>query len=182
MQVSEVSSRYAKALFDIATEKDHRKKIYNELKSVSAALKKDPSVSRFMSSQTVRPEQKKEVLKKALDVASSDSDLKSFVLLLAEKGRLNLLEEVIFSFQRATDDAFGVTRGSVRSAQPLSEEEQKAVEDKIIQVTGKKVILHYECDPRVVGGLIAEVGGYVFDDTIVTHLRKLKEDINRRAH
>lgn len=182
MQAAEISARYAKALFSIATEKDNRQKIFDDLKSLRAVVEKDSEIKEFFSSQVVTADQKKSALKKALDKVGAEDEVVSFLNVLADKGRLGILDSIVEAYERTSDDAHGVTRGRVKSAKPLSEDEQKAVEDKINQVTGKKVILNYECDPSVIGGLIAEVGGYVFDDTIITHLRRLKEDIKRRSH
>ena len=60
--------------------------------------------------------------------------------------------------------------------------EREQIQEKISKATNKKVILTYVEDPTVIGGLIAEAGGYRFDDTLTTHLIKLKDELNRRTH
>lgn len=182
MQAAELSSRYAKALFSVATEKNNRQKVFEDLKTLREVVNKQEDVREYLSSQLVSAEQKKTVLEKTFESAKVEDEVKNFMLVLADKGRLGILESIVEAYEKTSDEAHGVTRGTVKSAQPMSEDEQKAIEEKINQVTGKKVILSYECDPSVIGGLIAEVGGYVFDDTITTHLRRLKEEIKRRSH
>jgi F-type H+-transporting ATPase subunit delta len=182
MQASEISSRYAKALFSVATEKDNRQKVFDDLKALKSVVDKDKQIKDFLSSQAVSVEDKKKVLAATFEKVGLQEEVKNFVLLLAEKNRLSILDSIVVAYEQTSDDAHGVTRGKVKSAKPLSEEDQRSIEDKINKVTGKKVILNYECDPSVIGGLIAEVGGYVFDDTIITHLRRLKDEIKRRSH
>jgi len=75
-----------------------------------------------------------------------------------------------------------VTRGTVKSASVLPPESRSRIEKRVSEVTGKKVILTYTQDATVIGGLIAEVGGYLFDDTLKSHLQRIKDDLNRRDH
>ena len=98
------------------------------------------------------------------------------------KGRVELLPEIALAYEARSDEANGVTRGEVRSSTVLTSEERARIESKVSEVTKKKVILTYKEDPEVIGGLIAEVGGYRFDDTLRSHLKRLKDDINRSAH
>jgi F-type H+-transporting ATPase subunit delta len=46
----------------------------------------------------------------------------------------------------------------------------------------KKIILTYKEDPTLLGGVVAQVGGWTFDDSIETHLIKMNEELNRRAN
>lgn len=182
MQATEISSRYAKALFDLATEADTRKKVLTDLRTLQELFKQNQDIPNFFNSAVVKEIEKEQVLKKALDGSGVSDLVENFMLTLAKRSRLSVFDSIVDSYQSTSDDAYGMTRGKVRSATPLSESEQKAIEEKIAEVTGKNVILNYECDPSVIGGLIAEVGGYVFDDTIVTHLRRLKEELKRSLH
>jgi F-type H+-transporting ATPase subunit delta len=182
MRYSEVSSRYASALFELSQEQDNRQKVFESLLQIKEAFRKDETISQYIYSEFVKADEKEKVLGATLKNVSVEELAKNLVLLLARRGRIHLFDEVIDAFQDTSDVFHGVTRGTVKAATALSEDQQKRIEDKISSVTGKKVILSYECDPKVIGGLIAEVGGYVFDDTVTTHLRRLKEDIKRRAH
>ena len=75
-----------------------------------------------------------------------------------------------------------MTRGTVKSAKPLSEDAKKDLESRINKILNKKIILTYKEESTLLGGVVAQVGGWTFDDSIETHLTKLNEDLNRRAH
>tara|TARA_B100000749_G_scaffold122825_1_gene93896 strand:+ start:139736 stop:140281 length:546 start_codon:yes stop_codon:yes gene_type:complete len=181
MRYSEVSARYAKSIYDLAQESGSRQQVFEELQALRSAFHKDATIKDYIYSDFVTADLKEKALNASLDSKTTDL-VKNFVLLLARRGRLQLIDEIIDAFQATSDEAHGVTRGTVKAASALSEDQQRAIEEKIADVTGKKVILNYELDPSVIGGLIAEVGGYVFDDTVITHLRRLKDDLKRRAH
>ena len=60
--------------------------------------------------------------------------------------------------------------------------DRKRIEETVSAVTKKKVILNFTVDPKLLGGMTAQVGGWTFDDSLETHLTRLSEDLNRRSH
>ena len=108
--------------------------------------------------------------------------LKNFMLLLGMKNRLSLFADIVTSYQSIADEAHGVTRGVVRSATVLAPDERKRIEELVGRATKKQVILTYKEDPSLLGGLIAEVGSFTFDDSLSSHLTRINEQLNRSVH
>ncbi len=182
MKIREVSKRYAKALLALTQQKGAQAKTLVELKAVAEAFSGDATVKAYFENPTVASEQKVATIKAALGGKTLSEDVVNTLQLLAEKGRLDSLTEMVEAFSQALDEEQGVTRGTVRSAKLLSQEAQKDLETKIQKVLNKKIILTYQEDPKLLGGVIAQVGGWTFDDSIETHLKKLNEELNRRAN
>lgn len=182
MRVSEVANRYASAIYDLAAEQGHQDKVFAELRVMSEATTVSPEIKEFFASNLVSAEKKTEALKKALGEQKISDELMNLMLVLAEKSRLTLFDQILYAYEQKADKAHGVTRGVVRSATILSPEERNKIEAKVSEVTKKKVILTYKEDPEIIGGLVAEVDGFRFDDTLQNHLRRLKEEIKRRTH
>ena len=182
MSVIEVSTRYAKALFDSANAKSNQEKVFNELRVFQQVIDGDAAINDFVHSVLIRSDEKEATVKKAIEGRGFSSEVESFLCLLAKKGRLKIFEAILDSYQVLIDEANKVTRGQVRSSYELRPEERSAIETKVSQVTNKKVILSYTVDASIIGGLIAEVDGFRFDDTLTGHLRRLKEEINRSTH
>lgn len=178
MVTSEVSKRYAKALLAVTKQKGVHAKAFADLQAVAGGFKTERG---YFENPMVSPEQKVTAVKAALTGKVSEEVLNT-ILLLAEKGRLSVLDEVAQAFQDFLDIEEGITRGVVRSAQALSADGQKEIEQKISKVLNKKIVLTYEQDPKLLGGVVAQVGGWTFDDSIDTHLKKLNEELNRRAN
>jgi F-type H+-transporting ATPase subunit delta len=120
-------------------------------------------------------------LKLALHGKASDS-VTNGLLLLAHKNRLNLFFDIVDAFEEISDLDHGVTRGTVKSAKALGPEARNKIEATVNKVTGKKVILNYTEDADLLGGMMAQVGGWTFDDSLETHLTRMSEDLNRRTH
>jgi len=65
----------------------------------------------------------------------------------------------------------------VRSAIPLTDDQQKRLAAALTKATGKALNLKVVVDPSVLGGLVAVVGDEVIDDTVRTRLDQLKTRI-----
>lgn len=180
MRYSEVAARYAKALFMLANETSSQNDTYSQLQFLSDAMEKDPEIMTFLTSPLVTNESKESVFKDGLNGKFS-AETKSFLLLLAKKGRVELIPEIVLAFQSLIDESNGVTRGTVKSPVPLNQDEQKKIEETVGKYTGKQVILTFQEDKSIIGGLVAEVGSYTFDDSLTSHLTRLNEELNRRA-
>ena len=181
MRVSELGLRYAKAAYGLAAEKNNQEKVFTDLRSLSELFEKDADIKAFLASPVIKPEQKIEVLKKAMAGSGLSEEALQLLILLADKERLPLFEQVFHAFQTLLDKANGVSRGVVRSAVALGNTERQQIESIVEKAINKKVIMTYKVDPSVIGGLVAQVGSYTFDDSIDAHLRKLNEELKRRT-
>ncbi len=178
-RVSEVAKRYAKALF--STVKNHENTL-NQLRVVVKIISDDSAVSEFFNSHLHTDHLKKELVLKAFSGKGLSEELLNFLLILADKGRIQHLNDILTSFESLVDSENGVTRGVVRSAVKLDQDARQRIEGVVSHFVKKKVILTYSEDPTLVGGVVAQVGGWTFEDTLDSHLKRLKEDLNRRAN
>ena len=181
MRSSEIAKRYAKALFELAVDNRSQEKVFNDLRSLNEAFSKDKETHEFLVSPMITPTQKEEVLKKTLDNKGVAKEVIDTVLLLARNERLGAFSELVQSFESEIDGANGVIRGSVRSASELGPDERKRIEQTVEKYLNKKVIMTYQVDPSVIGGLVAQVGSYTFDDSISAHLVRMKEELKAGA-
>lgn len=182
MTISEVAARYSRALFDIAMDQKQSKQVLEQIRSLNNLFAKDQEISSFFQSPLVKVEDKERILSKAISGMGLIDEVDSFVRLLAKKGRLSLFNQILEEFQNLTDQENQVTRGVVSSAATLSPEDRHAVETKVSSYIKKNVILVYKEDETLLGGLVARVGSFTFDDSLATHLNRIKEELKRRAH
>jgi F-type H+-transporting ATPase subunit delta len=177
---TEASRRYAKALFELATEKNHLDEVLNELRAFATAVKMTEDVNGFFMGPAVTSALQKEGLKKFFEAKAFSQEVQGLLLLLAEKRRFPLLEGIAEAFQSVVDKSRTVARGSVSSATTLFPEERAQLEATISRYTGQKAVLEYHEDKSLLGGLVAKVGSFTFDDTLETQLRLMKEALKKR--
>ncbi len=175
-------NQYAKALFEVADNLQTKSKYLDQIRIIGEALFQDVEILNFFKSVEVSLEEKQKTLSKALDSELVSADVIKTVKLILDRNKISYLPQIVLAYQSLNDHANGVVRGTVRSSHELEPDQQQALVSKIETVLNKKVILDYIKDSKVIGGLKAQVGSYTFDDTFETHLKKMKDQINRRTH
>ncbi len=177
--MSELSKRYAKAFFDYLKESGLISQVFPQMERLSGIS--GEVFFEFVSSPVISVEEKQKVLEKTIEEVLGDgsTEILNLVRLLVRKKRSEILPEVIRSFLQIVDEDQGVTRGSVVSASALNTDYKKMIEDKVIEMTKRNVVLNYVEDKSLIGGLVAQVGGWTFDDSLSSHLKRLRDQLKR---
>jgi F-type H+-transporting ATPase subunit delta len=96
------------------------------------------------------------------------------VRLLGSKGRLELLPQIAEAFQEFVDERRGIAHARVVTAVPLNDDEQRALAERLSQLTGKTVDLRLYHDESILGGLVARIGDRLIDGSTKSKLIALK--------
>ena len=180
MKGQEIGRAYATALFESFTQSE-RSNILSVLKEVSSTLV-DSEVQFFFKNPLVSEGEKKEIFLKSLDSSSINETLKNFFQVVADKGRVVFLPNITNAFEDLIHVEEGVVRGTVYSVTDLEQNEKDQVIQSIEKVVQKKVKLDYQKDESLLGGLVAEVGSWRFDDSLKSHLKKMNDELNRSVN
>ena len=79
------------------------------------------------------------------------------------------------------DEKIGRVRGTVTSAKPLGDDDLRRVREVFSAATRRAVVLESRTDPKIVGGLVAQVGPRVWDGSIKTQLERLRRELKYGA-
>ncbi|MGH8007992.1 MAG: ATP synthase F1 subunit delta [Candidatus Binatia bacterium] len=166
--------RYAKALLGLATEQGMQERVGTELSQVASVLA-DPTLAQVLALPTLPLKTRKEIVEQLVKTLSLEPLLSNFFRVLAENDRLGALGEVERAYQHLLERALGRVRATVRSAAPLSEEELKEVVDAFSHLTHMTVIPTVELNQELLGGVVIEIEGRVYDASLKTQLQRLGE-------
>lgn len=123
LAVAGVEGRFATALYSAAIKLDKLSDVEKDMNSLKTTLQNNPEIMQFLSESTKTRHSKKvfvEDLGKEMQL--SDTVVKLFSM-LADNGKINKTFSVLSAFEILMDAHRGVIKGSVVSAQPLSESE-----------------------------------------------------------
>jgi F-type H+-transporting ATPase subunit delta len=177
---SAVSRRYAKALFAIARDKAILEPTAEELMRLGTAAANEalqPVVRSPLLSASRRTE-----LANILITELNLSDLLSrFVRLLADRQRLAELPGIADFYLRLLDEEKGRVRVAVRTAVELNDTDQKQLIDAFARLTGKEVIPTVTVDPDLLGGVVVEAQGKVYDGSVRAQLDRIADRLTGEA-
>ena len=101
----------------------------------------------------------------------------NFVRTLAANRRLAYLPEISEQFEVLKDTAEGVADVTVTSAAALDEAQQKKLSAALEKRLKRKVRLHSEVDPGLIGGAILRAGDLVIDGSLSTRLARIAYEL-----
>jgi F-type H+-transporting ATPase subunit delta len=170
------AARYARALLDVgAKESIDLDMVGRELDEFVAAFNNEAELRRVMLNPAVPSPRKRAAMEQIVQQANLTPMAGKLLVLLAGRDRLGLLDDIAATYRELLADRQQVVRADITSAEPLTAERTAAIEQKLAAVTGKRVSLTTTVDKQLIGGLVAKVGGTVYDGSIATQLKKMKE-------
>ena len=114
-----------------------------------------------------------------MDKVGAGADLRNFCLLLADKGRLPSLRDIAAAYASMLDKKAGTLRGRMTTAVPLPADKQSGIKAHLEKLSGKRIILDFNVDQDILGGLILKVEDRVLDGSLKAQINILKDQIKR---
>jgi F-type H+-transporting ATPase subunit delta len=171
--VSKVAEPYAEALLDLAKSTDSLKETTNDMNIVSQFLANSSDLKKFLGNPLITKDAKKNVVKDVLGEQIDGRTLK-FLLLLVDRGRIELLESVAEKFLELSYKQESIEIAKITSSIKLSADQQKEIAEKLKIITGAKQIkLALKVDPQLIGGFTIEIGSKMIDTSIRGQLRQI---------
>ncbi|MGD9947417.1 MAG: F0F1 ATP synthase subunit delta [Desulfobulbus sp.] len=176
-----LARRYAKALFSLGKEQGKTEE-YSGVLAAIAGLYDDieAGVGDALNNPLYPLDVRQKVMAKIAESVQADAILTSFLNLLIEKKRADILPDIAHELQIMVDKDQNISHGSIISAIELDQTLLGKIQATLEKLTGNKVILETQVDPSIIGGIIAKVGDLVLDGSIKTQLNGLKESIKGR--
>ncbi|GAB6991295.1 F0F1 ATP synthase subunit delta [Paenibacillus pini] len=174
------AKRYAKALFEVAAEQQRTLEVEQELKAVVEAITADSDVKKFISTPNISVSVKLDVLKKALQDKVSQPVINT-IELLVERGRADILPELLDSYVRIEGISLGLADATVYSTYPLNQQEQDTVAAEFGALANKKIRVNNVIDKSLLGGVKVIIGDKLYDGSLAGKLERLEKSFNRLA-
>ncbi len=172
-----VALKYAKGLFLVAKELGKFKQFAEELQKVKLLLDSIPEAFSALQNPIYPPDLKMEIVNELLKVLALDPELERFLRMLVEKRRIQYIDEIIRVYNELIDEELNIARGELITAYPIEEEDRKELEKILSKFLKKEVYLESKVDESIIGGVKIKIGDLVFDGSLKTQLRKIKETI-----
>merc|ERR1719401_2552208 len=127
----------------------------------------------------VDPESKVSALESVCKKAGSDAAVVNFLKVLIENKRIHMLGRIVDLFEVFFRAEKGLIPCKVTSAEPLSSSQQaevkKAMEKRAEK--GSTLIMEFNTNPTILGGLVVKMGEAVFDNSVATRLERLQTQL-----
>lgn len=174
-----IAKRYAKALFTIARDGKAVEPYGEALAGFRGMLQQFPELGDSVSNPFYPEDARKRVFESIAAKMELDPIVKQFINLLIEKGRIGSFGDICDYYHKLVDEHLNIARAEVTAAVKLDDNAIKTISKTLAKMTGKKVMVNFEQDPALIGGVIARIGDLVIDGSVRTQLQNIKESLKR---
>ena len=175
MSVQTVARRYAAALADVVLQRGEAREVQDELIAWEKILQTNANLREVFANPTIALDKKRAVLNKLIEMAKPRPTTVNFLKVLLQNQRLTELGEINRRFALVMDERAGVVAATVTTARPVSDDTQKRLRTKLLDLTGKKVRIDFTTDAELIGGLVTRIGSMVYDGSVRSQLQHIKE-------
>jgi F-type H+-transporting ATPase subunit delta len=175
-----VSRRYARALFSLALEEGGHERVGAELEAIAQAIRGSSEARALVENPGYTQALRHSLVDLLAQRLSLSPSVVNFLRLLVDRHRLAEIGAIARSYAEMLDEKVGRVRATVTSARPLSEDDLRRVREALAALTRRTIVLESGTDPRIVGGLVAQVGPRVFDGSIKTQLERMRRELKIR--
>jgi F-type H+-transporting ATPase subunit delta len=173
-----LSRRYSKALFELAREAGEEEQIGREIEQFFAAYS-DSDLHKVLTNPAFALGPRRKILDQVTETQRLSPLAVKFLSLLLERDRLTHLAGIVSSYRRLLNDAKGRVEAKVISARTLDAVLIEQLRQRLRGISGKDVVLQEETNQELLGGLLIELEGKVYDGSIRTQLERMKQRIAR---
>lgn len=172
--------RYAKAILELAIEKNTAAVVDEDMKLIKSTIANHKELYVALKSPVIKSEDKIAVLKEVFKEASEIT--KGLFNILEENRRIELLQAISEKYIIQYDAYKGKQTAIVTTAVALTPELEAKVLAKVKSLTSKEVTIENKIDASIMGGFILRVGDQQFDASVASKFRKLEREFSNNLY
>lgn len=181
MKNIKVSNRYAKALLDIALEKDFVERAREDMETVLQVYNSSREFRLLMNNPVVSSGKKNAVIEELFSKFLSQGTLMYLKILVQKRREMNI-GTIANEFLALYKEFKNVKTAVLRTAVPIDDE----LRMKVIALVKAKFLCEVEIeevvDPKLIGGFVLKVGDYQFDTSVFSELNRLRKEFQKNVY
>jgi|SRR5579863_3737945 len=170
-----LAARYAKAILDLAIEKDQLETVYKDMVFLRAISRSNRDLVNLLNSPIIKSDKKKQILE-AITAGRISPMTTAFNALLMSKDREAYLPEIAAAFVDQYKTYKGIQTVKLATAVPVSEGLKQTILNKVkTDRRMPEIDLQMEVRQELIGGFVLEIGDELIDASIAYDLHKIKQ-------
>ena len=172
-----IAARYTKALFQAASAKNEFESIAVDMEHLQKLIKATPLLLDTINNKLVSRSYIEKSIAEIVERTQYNKLTQNFLRGLAKARRLNILPAIFTNFNKLLSLKRGELPAKITSAREVSRAQVARLSKVLSTSFNCKIVPEFKVDPRIIGGLIVNVGSYELDASLRTQLNKLKKTL-----
>ena len=165
---------YADALFRVAAAEGNLGEVEDELFRFARVLEGSNELREALTDSSTPASRRQQIVEDLL-AGKATSTTAALVSMVVGAGRGRELPEIINKLVEKIAQSSNKVVAEARSAVNLTDDQRQRLAAALSAATGKEVEVKVIVDPRVLGGIVAQIGDSVIDGTVRHRLEQLRK-------
>jgi len=179
MSVVAVARRYADALADVASARNEVDQIDREVLLFADMLKSHRELRDVFASPIISLADKRRVLDALIDRVRPGQMTINLLRTMLSHYRLQYLDVMHEQFRRVINERKGLIIAEVTTTGEFDSAAQEKLAQTLERMTGKQIEFKFKTDPSLIGGVVTRLGSVVYDGSVRTQLKEIKERLKQ---
>ncbi len=174
--MTEFGREYGDGLYALCAEEKITDEVLSQLAELKAVFRENPDFIRLLSNMSIPKTERVQAADRALHGQVHPFVL-NFLKLLVERGAVYEFESCESAYRESYQADHRISEANVTTARPLTDAQRAKLIEKLCRMTGRKIELHETTDPSLLGGVLLEMDGRRYDNTIRRRLGDIRQAI-----
>ena len=175
------ANRYARALFNLASELNELDAVNADMILVDKTISDNREFELVLKSPIIKPWKKIEIVHAIFDSKISKTSRTFFDLILKKRREVHI-HQIVRQFVVLFLERNGVEEVLLTTAHKIDEPFRKKIIQLVEQKTGSKVELEEKIDPSIIGGFILRYGDNQIDASLERDLESIRQEFSKNLY
>ena len=174
-----IVNMYADALVEAAIDSGQLENVINELATLKTILPASHDMRTMLKRADSIPTASAELGSKLAQLLEPEPLISNLLKILSQTRRLQLFPSITLLSELKLKQHLGIKTVKLTSARVLSEEEQAELVKRLEKIAQSDVEVDWQTDSSILGGFRAEIGFLLFDGSLRTRVKLLRDHLLR---
>jgi F-type H+-transporting ATPase subunit delta len=176
MVTGSLARRYARAVMSLG---GNVAAIATDLRALAKVMNESAELQTALTNPAIRRNDRRRILDGLLQRLSAQPHTRNLVYILLDGERLSSLPAISREVDVMIQARSGRVSAEIVSAQPLDASQLQQITVALEKLSGKQVDITRREDPELLGGVVAKVGDVVYDGSLRTQLRAIRDELTK---
>jgi len=175
MSEIKISKRYARALFEFASEQKKVDEVKADMEYVDQLCKAASDFVRLLKSPVIKVSKKIEVMKAIFEGKLSEMSMQ-YLEIIAKSRRETFIPAIAEQFMALYNESIGLKIVDFETAYEMDSKLKEQIKKALSEQTGKQIHFKEKINEDLIGGFIVNMDNRQYDASIRARLNKLKAE------
>jgi F-type H+-transporting ATPase subunit delta len=177
MKDRKLAFRYARALLAAVEQGEAARRVESFLLGIGETMKRSREMRELLLDPAVSKAKRMKMITDLAERYNMPREVHRFMDTVVDHRRVKNIPEIAELFRELREEADGIVPASVTTATPMDDAMTARVRSTLEKITGKNIRLEVRVDPALIGGAVTRIGSMVYDGSLETQLKMLRNQL-----